>query len=186
MPNPSYDPHPPVEVEPRRSFLTSVMAVVTGGIAGLVPMAAGVAFFLDPILRKKKGDAGGFLQAADLSQLPTDGTPVRFTLRADITDAWSFYRDRVMGSVYLRLMPNNQVLAFNDTCPHLGCKVDYQSANSRFFCPCHQSAFDLEGKKSNETPPRDMDELKVEIRDGVVWVKYEKFRIATSKKEVVE
>ena len=149
-------------------------------------MVSGVLFFLDPILRKKSGDAGGFLRAADLSELPSDGSPVRFTLRSDTVDAWTLYRNRVLGSVYLRLMPNGQVIAFNDTCPHLGCKVDYQAADSRFFCPCHQSAFALDGKKLNETPPRDLDDLQVETRDGAVWVKYQNFRTTKSKKEAIE
>lgn len=181
----SHKPHA-VDVEPRRGFMASLLAILAGGIAGLAPVAAGVAFFLDPILRKKKGDAGGFLRAADLSELPVDGTPVRFTLRTDVIDAWTIYRDRVVGSVYLRRMPGDQILAFNDTCPHLGCKVDYQAANAQFFCPCHQSAFDLEGNKKNETPPRDLDDLKVELRDGTVYVKYQNYRTAIPRQEAIQ
>jgi Rieske Fe-S protein len=168
--------------------MTSLMAIVAGGIAGLVPLASGVLFFLDPILRKKGGSSGsgdGFLRAATVQDLPADGSPVRFVLRADIKDAWTIYRDRVLGSVYLRQI-NGQVIAFNDTCPHLGCKVDYQPADGQFFCPCHQSAFDLEGKRKNPTPPRNMDDLQVEVRDGTVYVKYQNFRTATDKKEAIE
>lgn len=171
-------------VAPRRGFL-SFLAILAGGIAGLIPFASGVAFFLDPILRKHKGAGGGMLRAADLTELPSDGTPVRVTLRSDVVDAWTVYRDRVIGSIYLRLMPNGQVLAFNDTCTHLGCKVDYQAADKRFFCPCHQSAFELDGKRQNQTPPRDLDSLEAEIKDGVVWVKYQNFRTATAKKEAI-
>lgn len=174
-------------LEPRRSFLVQAGAIVIGGLVGLVPLASGLLFFLDPIIRRRKSALGedGFQLAANLSQLPTDGTPQRFTLRADVTDAWTLYRDRVLGSVYLRLMPNGQVIAFNDTCTHLGCKVDYQASNKRFFCPCHQSAFDLDGKKQNKTPPRDMDDLVVSIRTGEVWVKYQNFRTATPEKKDV-
>ena len=143
MASSSPEPPPPLapvipashgEMTARRGFL-SLLAIVAGGIAGLIPFAAGTFLFLDPILRKRKGAAGGMLRAADLSELPVDGTPVRVTLRSDIVDAWTIYRDRVIGSVYVRLMPNGQVLAFNDTCTHLGCKVDYQPAEKRFFCP---------------------------------------------------
>ena len=172
---------------PRRGFLAQAGAIVIGGLAGLVPLASGLLFFLDPIIRRRKSAFGadGFQLAANLSQLPTDGTPQRFTLRADVMDAWTLYRDRVLGSVYLRLMPNGQVIAFNDTCTHLGCKVDYQASNKRFFCPCHQSAFDLDGKKQNKTPPRDMDDLEVSVRTGEVWVKYQNFRTATPEKKAV-
>ncbi len=175
------------EAEPRRGFLTKIAAVAIGGIAGLVPLAAGVLCFLDPVTRRRKSASGadGFLRAANLSELPTDGSPVRFTLRADVTDAWTIYRNRVLGSVYLRLMPTGQVIAFNDTSPHLGCKVDYQASDKRFFCPCHQSAFDLDGKKSNVTPPRNLDDLSTEVRDGAVWVKFQNFRTATPEKKPI-
>ena len=174
------------DVAPRRSFLTSLLALVAGAIAGLVPFVSGALFFMDPILRKRAGAAGGLLRAADLRELPTDGTPIRVVLRSDVADAWTIYRNRVLGSVYLRLMPNGQILAFNDTCTHLGCKVDYQAAEKQFFCPCHQSAFELDGVPINETPPRRLDELVAEIKDGVVFVKYQNFRTGTADKEVVQ
>jgi quinol---cytochrome c reductase iron-sulfur subunit, bacillus type len=171
----------------RRSFLTQVTAILVGGLAGLIPLASSIVFFLDPIIRRRKSAGGtdGFLKAANVSELPADGTPERFVLKADIHDAWTLYRNRVLGSVYLRLMPTGQVIAFNDTCTHLGCKVDYQASNKRFFCPCHHSAFDLDGIRQNPTPPRDLDELKVEIRDGVVFVKYQNFRTATPEKKAL-
>jgi menaquinol-cytochrome c reductase iron-sulfur subunit len=181
--------HGPIETSgaatPRRGML-SLLAVIAGGIAGLVPFASGALFFMDPVLRKKSAAGGGLLRAADMSELPEDGTPIRVTLRSDVSDAWNVYRDRVIGSIYLRKMPNGQVLAFNDTCTHLGCKVDYQAAEKRFFCPCHQSAFELDGTRQNQTPPRDLDRLdEIEVRDGVIWVKYQNFRTATDKKEAV-
>jgi menaquinol-cytochrome c reductase iron-sulfur subunit len=172
--------------EPRRGFLEKAAAIVLGGLVGLVPFAAGALCFLDPVLRSRgdKSGAGGFLRAANLSELPDDGSPQRFTLRSDVRDAWSLYRNRVIGSIYLRKI-GSQVIAFNDTCTHLGCKVDFQASNKRFFCPCHQSSFDLDGKKQNPTPPRDLDVLDVKIEGEVVLVKYQNFRTATAEKKAI-
>lgn len=169
------------EATPRRTVV-SLLAVLIGGVVGLIPAGSGLFFFLDPILRKSRGAGGGLLRGPNAAELPADGTPVRVTLRSDIVDAWTVYRDRVVGSVYLRMMPNGQVIAFNDTCTHLGCKVDYQAADKRFFCPCHQSAFGLDGVPKNPTPPRKLDELDTEIKDGVVWIRYKNFRTATPEK----
>jgi len=36
-------------------------------------------------------------------------------------------------------------LALSSTCPHLGCQVHWETKNSRFFCPCHNGAFDPNG-----------------------------------------
>jgi len=174
---------------PRRSFLVAAAAIVTGAIVSLTPVAAGVAYFLDPLLKRRPtmrgADADGFLPVANLTELPDDGTPLRFSLIADKIDAWNLFRNQTIGTVYLRKLAN-QVIAFNDTCPHLGCKVDYKSSSKTFFCPCHASAFSLEGAKTNDIPPRGLDTLEVKVDSGNrVWVKYENFQRGVSAKEVI-
>lgn len=37
-------------------------------------------------------------------------------------------------------------IALSSVCPHLGCQVHWESQNNRFFCPCHNGAFDPKGK----------------------------------------
>jgi cytochrome b6-f complex iron-sulfur subunit len=43
-------------------------------------------------------------------------------------------------------------LALSSVCPHLGCSVHWEGAQDRFFCPCHNGAFDRQGK-ATEGPP---------------------------------
>jgi cytochrome b6-f complex iron-sulfur subunit len=38
------------------------------------------------------------------------------------------------------------VVALNASCTHRGCTVDYTPARERFDCPCHGSAFQIDGK----------------------------------------
>ena len=175
-----------MEPTPRRTFMCAAAAIVIGGVASFVPVVCGVLCFLDPILRRGNSvtASDGFLKAANVSDLPSDGTPERFTLRTDSRDAWTLYRSRVIGSIYLRKI-NDQVIAFNDTCPHLGCKVDYHEPTQRFFCPCHQSSFNLDGARQNKTPPRNLDELTVEIRGDKVYVKYQNFRTGDPQKQAI-
>ncbi len=45
-------------------------------------------------------------------------------------------------------------VALSSTCPHLGCQVHWQQPKERFFCPCHNGAFDASGK-ATEGPPAD-------------------------------
>lgn len=174
---------------PRRNFVTEFAAIVTGGLLGVIPAVAGMLFYADPLTRKKKGAGGGedgFNRVATLAELPTDGTPVRFTVQADKVDAWNIFRNQTIGTVYLRRIDDQNVIAFNDICPHLGCKVDYKPVDSQFFCPCHSSAFDLEGKKLNKIPPRPLDVLEVKVKpDGTVWVKYQEFQGGIEEKVVV-
>jgi Rieske Fe-S protein len=37
-------------------------------------------------------------------------------------------------------------VALGSTCPHLGCQVHWEAQNERFFCPCHNGAFDRSGR----------------------------------------
>ena len=43
-------------------------------------------------------------------------------------------------------------IALSSVCPHLGCAVHWEPQNNRFFCPCHNGAFDAAGK-ATEGPP---------------------------------
>lgn len=43
-------------------------------------------------------------------------------------------------------------VALSSICPHLGCQVHWEAVNERFFCPCHNGAFDA-GGKATEGPP---------------------------------
>lgn len=45
-------------------------------------------------------------------------------------------------------------IALSSVCPHLGCQVHWETQNSRFFCPCHNGAFDAEGR-ATAGPPMD-------------------------------
>ncbi len=47
-------------------------------------------------------------------------------------------------------------LALSDVCPHLGCKVHWDSSGGEFVCPCHNGHFDAEGNPTSG-PPADMD-----------------------------
>lgn len=173
------------ESPPRRHFLIQGFALLLSSLLALIPLAAGVAFFVDPLLRRratmKGATADGFLPVARLADLPDDGTPIRVSLRADKVDAWNLFRQQTVGTVYLRKIAG-QVLVFNDVCPHLGCKIDFKPAEGAFFCPCHASRFNLEGQRQNDIPPRDMDQLEWREVEGVVWVKYMNYQRGKAEK----
>jgi Rieske Fe-S protein len=122
------------------------------------------------------------VRVASIDALPDDGTPKLFTVYQDVVDAWNKFPNQAMGSVFLRKMKDGTISCFNQTCPHLGCAVNYREAKKDFFCPCHTSAFNLEGEKINAIPPRGMDPLKTKIENGQVLIEYIKFRGATSER----
>lgn len=195
----------PAPESPRRSVVVQLLTMVLSFVLVTIPAGLGGLFYLDPILRKKKGSTGlsgaatrkdeaGFIRLDITSDsIPADGTPVSVTVLDDIVDAWNRFSNVPIGSIWLRKVGDGPVLAFSSICPHLGCSVNFRQAEGDFFCPCHTSAFALDGKKKNEVPPRDMDSLSVSMRtDGKedpagreIWIRYEKYRGARADKVAI-
>ena len=160
----------------RRSFLKQFFAAITGGIAVLIPAAAGLRVYLSPL--SKMGGGGTFVKVATLDALPDSGAPRKFAVKASKQDAWNKYPNAHVGTVYLRKLEDGGVQAINVICPHAGCFVDYEAGESSYKCPCHNSSFSLDGGILNPASPspRPLDSLEVEIREGFeVWVKYQNF-----------
>jgi len=179
----------------RRGFFSEILAFCIGGLILIVPLASGLALFFDPLFRRNRRstggqdarrDAEGFLQVASLASLPDNGHPQIFTVYDDLVDAWNKFGNQPVGRVFLRKLPDGSVTAFNVRCPHLGCAVDYRSSQNDYFCPCHMSAFNLDGQQENEIPPRGMDALAVKIKNSTeVWVRYQVFKAGTPDKIAV-
>ena len=179
--------------EHRRSFLGIAVALLAGAIATLTPLVVGVMTFLSPLLRRSRSLE---VRIALLSQVPADGMPRMFPVAVDREDAWNRYPQQKVGAVYLVRQPEQpQPIAFTAKCPHAGCFIGYAEGDELFKCPCHTSAFKLDGSRAKgdaEVSPRDMDQLPVQLKqiDGAddqsvteVWVEFIDFQ--TGKKEQV-
>lgn len=64
-------------------------------------------------------------------------------------------------------------IALSSVCPHLGCAVHWESQNDRFFCPCHNGAFDAQGKPT-EGPPaaanQELTRFPLKVEDGLLYI----------------
>jgi len=149
----------------RRSFI----AVVTGGLAMLGPIGAGLWSFLSPLFRRAESPQ---VRVALLDQVPDDGKPYFFPVVTNRKDAWTQYAEQKVGAVFLIRQPgDDSPTAFTAKCPHAGCSVGYSAEEEQFKCPCHTSAFHVDGCRVNgdqEVAPRDMDSLDVELRETEV------------------
>jgi len=60
--------------------------------------------------------------------------------------------------------------AYGQKCTHLSCPVYYSRDHQRLECPCHEGAFDaVTGNVLYGPPPRALDAIEIELRDGQVW-----------------
>jgi len=168
----------------RRDFYR-LATIALGALIGLVLAVPGVAFVLSPLRKRDKQNE--FDTLTRLSQLQV-GVPRWFAIIADRRDAWVKYPREPVGAVWLIRQPagsNPPVIALSSECPHLGCAVNLTADGQSFLCPCHTSAFDLQGRQKNTVPPRPMDRLDVELTAGddpEVRVKFQRFRTQSEEK----
>ena len=60
--------------------------------------------------------------------------------------------------------------SYGQKCTHLACPVYYARDHQRLECPCHEGAFDAAtGNVLYGPPPRALDLIEIEERDGAVW-----------------
>ena len=60
--------------------------------------------------------------------------------------------------------------AYGQKCTHLSCPVYYAREHQRLECPCHEGAFNAAtGEVLYGPPPRALDVIELETRDGQVW-----------------
>jgi menaquinol-cytochrome c reductase iron-sulfur subunit len=174
---------PHIPGENRRSFAKKILATLIGAVTVLVPAAAGLMVFLDPLRRKSEGQNA--VKIATLDALPNDGVPRKFRVLSQRTDAWNRFSQVPVGAVYLRRTQDGRLTALNVVCPHAGCFVAYARDKNGFHCPCHNSTFGADGKIADpKSPsPRAMDTLEVELREErEIWVKFQNFKTGHKEK----
>ena len=169
----------------RREFMVKAASMVFGGVVVAVPAGAGLVTFFSPLM--EEGVGGLKVRLASLADLPEDGTPKRFDVVAERTDAFTKYPAKPLGGVFLRRLADGKVDAFNSSCPHLGCSVIYESDRGSYLCPCHMSQFEIDGSRGEEcVSARGLDSLEVDEekleQDAEVWVTFVNFKTGVADK----
>lgn len=129
----------------RKNFLTLVW-----GAAGAVVLSESILVglrFLSP--QTAQGEFGGLFNLGHYDQYPKGSvTPV---------EAGRFYLVRVQDGGFLALYRR---------CTHLGCAVPYDQGSAQFVCPCHGSAFTMDGDVLNAPAPRPLDLFPLSINEA--------------------
>ena len=147
--------------EPRRVFLgTASTALMAGGLTtGYGMFASHAVQFLYPA----NGRATVWHFVATLADLP-------------LGRALSFQTPAGAKVVIARQSEGDAAenfAALSSVCPHLGCAVHWEPQNDRFFCPCHNGAFDASGKPT-EGPPaaanQELSRFPLRVVDGLLFL----------------
>ena len=170
----------------RRRFLSATTAGLMALMTGLI-FAPVLAFVTNP-LRKRAGAGSAGDEYADAGAV--DAIPVgSWTLRPiEIVrqDGWDKTKQSRSVWVLVSGTGASDVKVLSPICPHLGCPVAWQPASSQFRCPCHGGTFTTDGTLVSGPPPRGMDTLDYQIRDGHLWVRWQDFRTGVRERIAVQ
>ena len=175
---------------------------ILGALSLLVVAIPGGAFVWNTV-RRRKGEGALVRRVARLDDLAT-GQPREVLILDKWRDAWTVHSEQTVGRVWLvrrsgsNVGPEKSVVdAFSAVCPHMGCDVAWVAGDQRFFCPCHNGAFESSGEpmsaeklKAKNPVPRPLDKLPcrlVEIKQGDTsewWVEvtYEQYELGKTEK----
>lgn len=170
-------PAAPQEAEDdgRRTFLKVGVGALGAGLAGVIAAPA-LRYSLWPLAEGVEVTAGGeeFVVVGKRKEFGSE--PVKVDIFADRVDAWHRIENVKIGSAWVVEL-DGQLTAFSTVCPHLGCAVDYSAEVGKFKCPCHRSAFGLDGTPEEGPAPRPLDRLEVEEgSDQLISIRYERFK----------
>jgi len=67
-------------------------------------------------------------------------------------------------------LPDGSYRAYDGTCTHLNCTVQYRPDLRQIWCACHNGYYDVGGRNVSGPPPRPLDAWEVHVANGEVVV----------------
>lgn len=161
--------------EGRRTFLGWVSGVIAAaiGLAVGIPL---VGYTILPALKRRKTEWNDVGSVHSLQP----GIPKEMACIHSISDGWQ--KTTAKKSLWTVKDDKGIVTVFSPLCTHLGCGYRWETDKQKFFCPCHNSFFALDGKVLSGPAPRGLDTLPVKIENERVLVIYKEFKAGSAAK----
>jgi menaquinol-cytochrome c reductase iron-sulfur subunit len=169
---------PPPEDPGRRRFLELVVGIFTS----LVAAALATPFLGSIVGSSSRAGRRSFSKVATVDSLPL-GRPIDVAYSEMAPDA--FIRQEAVRHLWVIRRSESEVVVYSPICPHLGCHYDWDARAGLFKCPCHASVFAEDGRVLSGPSPRPLDTLPAEVRNGVLYVEWERYKTGTARKVAV-
>lgn len=171
----------------RRRFLAALIRGVGAVVTAAVGLPA-LGYLLSPVLKKqpalwasvseglrpawsrsgsRSADLGDWIRVGPIGRLSV-GKPVKFEYAWRKMDGWLAEEGR--SALWVVTFDGQEVVAYDNHCTHLGCPYAWQDAGQRFFCPCHDGVFDIEGNVVSGPPPRPLDRYETRLVGGELLI----------------
>ncbi len=164
----------------RRSFFGALLLVGSAGMGAILAIPV-LRYILYPLYAKSSKNIWSPVGAMDtfsnLSQ------PILSSLDLKQVDGWREVDSSE--AVYVTKDAQGALAVLSSICPHMGCTVTWRDGQHDFYCPCHGSVFEPNGRHVSGPSPRGMDPLPNKVEDGKLLVKFEYFRENVPNREVL-
>ena len=148
----------------RRKFMEIGIYAISGSIATVSGVAL-TSFAIGPSFHKMRSK---WIEV-ELENNPDDsGGFERVVLEYEIKHGWLARYERVLA--YVKRIKEDEVVAINATCTHLGCIVTWKEDQKIFQCPCHDGRYDGEGRVISGPPPKPLERHKTKVEDGRIFL----------------
>jgi Rieske Fe-S protein len=147
----------------RRSFYAALIHLLGAAAAAVIAVPAAAYLLFKP----KVPGAGAMVEVANLADLEP-GIPQEVVYHRTRVDGWKATKEKTTTWV-VKNGPQSAV-AFSPACPHLGCIYHWESEQGIFLCPCHASAFGLDGGVLAGPAPRPLDRYESRVEGGKLLV----------------
>jgi menaquinol-cytochrome c reductase iron-sulfur subunit len=164
----------------RRSFFGALLALGSAGMGAILAIPV-LRYVLYPLYSKAAGTE--WSDAGELTEFANAKEPIRKTISFKQRDGWREVESAQ--SVYVTKVSDGSLVVLSAICPHLGCTVSWQQGQDKFVCPCHGGEFAASGLHVFGPPPRAMDNLPTQIKDGKLQVHFEYFRSNVPNQEKI-
>jgi len=102
------------------------------------------------------------------SELPAGRKPEEVVFRRSRVDGWRVLNEKT--TAWVVRTDQNNVIAYAPSCTHLGCAYHWDDPSKTFVCPCHTSAFSLDGKVLTGPAPRPLDRFVTRVDNGKLLI----------------
>jgi menaquinol-cytochrome c reductase iron-sulfur subunit len=143
----------------RRTFHLAVVYV----LGALITLAMAIPTALYLLIPPRVRSRSRWIDAGDISQL-APGVPIEVSFQESRLDGWKVLTEKKTAWVVKET--NNNIVAFGPQCTHLACAYHWQMDAGKFVCPCHGSAFALDGSVLNGPAARPLDRYLTKIENN--------------------
>ncbi len=158
----------------RRTFFHWI-TLAAAGVVGLGLAFPLVGTLVSPAFSRRRRE---WVDVGGVEELPA-GRPTQLDHVTTVRDGW--LEAKSQKAVWAVKQAQGEVKVFSPICTHLGCGYRWDETEKKFLCPCHGSAYDINGQVLGGPAPRPLDVLPSKVEGGRLLVMYQDFKSGLSK-----